>query len=62
MLFYNNLCYFTIICVIVKSKDNADEILDYLNNQHEKVKFTLEKESDNTLNFLDVKIKITEDF
>ena len=49
-------------CVIVKSKDNADEILDYLNKQHEKVKFTFEKESDNTLNFLDVKIKRTKDF
>ena len=27
-------------CVIVKSKDNEDEILDYLNKQHEKVKFS----------------------
>ena len=44
-------------CVIVKSKDNANEILDYLNKQHEKKKLTPVKESDNALNFLDVKIK-----
>ena len=35
--------------VIVKSKDNADEIIDYLDKQLY------------TINFLDVKIKRTED-
>jgi hypothetical protein len=38
-------------------EENAKQILDYLNKQHSKIKFTLETEKDNTLNFLDVKIK-----
>ena len=44
-------------CVIVKFKENADQILNFLNEQHNKIKFTLETEKDNSLNFLDVKIK-----
>ena len=38
-------------------KNNANQILNYLNEQHNKIKFTLETEKDNSLNFLDVKIK-----
>ena len=42
---------------IVKLKDNANQILNYLNEQHNKIQLSLETEKYNSLNFLDVKIK-----
>lgn len=44
------------IIAIVK-KDKADEILTHLNNTHPNIKFTLEKEKENSLPFLDITIK-----
>ena len=43
--------------IIIKNKEQAEKILEFLNKQHETIKFTMEKENNNTLNFLDVKIK-----
>jgi hypothetical protein len=42
--------------VVINNKDQADTILNFLNSQHKTIKFTMEKEVDNTINFLDVKI------
>ena len=37
--------------------DNSDKITEHFNNLHPKLKFTLEKENKNSLNFLDLTIK-----
>ena len=37
-------------------KQHADMFLQYLNNQHENITFTLECEANNALSFLDVKV------
>jgi hypothetical protein len=47
--------------VIINNKSQAEIILEYLNKQHPTIKFTMEKEENNTLNFLDVKIKKKKD-
>ena len=43
--------------VIIKDINQADKVLDYLNKQHNTIKFTMEKESKNQINFLDITIK-----
>jgi hypothetical protein len=43
--------------VIINNKNQADKILEFLNNCHPTIKFTMEKEINNEINFLDVKIK-----
>ena len=43
--------------VVINNKNQADKILDYLNKCHPTIKFTIEKETNNEINFLDVKIK-----
>ena len=43
--------------VIVKNINQADDILNYLNKQHNTIKFTMEKEISNKINFLDITIK-----
>ena len=43
--------------VIIKNKANAEIILDFLNRQHNTIKFTMEKQLKNEINFLDIKIK-----
>ena len=47
--------------VIIRCKDQAEKILEFLNNQHPTIKFTMEKEEKNSLNFLDVKIRRNKD-
>ena len=42
---------------IINDKQNAESILNFLNEQHHTIKFTMEKEESNTINFLDIKIK-----
>jgi hypothetical protein len=42
--------------VVIKNKEQADKILEFLNSQHKTIKFTMEKEVNNSINFLDVKI------
>jgi hypothetical protein len=42
--------------VVIKDKNNADKILEFLNKQHKTLKFTMEKEVNKSINFLDVKI------
>ena len=42
---------------IINNVKNAEQILKYLNEQHETIKFTMEIEENGELNFLDVKIK-----
>jgi len=49
------LCYDTF--AIINSMEEADKILEYLNKQHESIKFTMEKEENNAINFLDIKIQ-----
>jgi hypothetical protein len=39
--------------VVVKSIEQADTILKFLNEQHKTIKFTMEKEIGNKINFLD---------
>ena len=43
--------------IIIKNKELADKILEFLNKQHDTIKFTMEKETNDIINFLDVKIK-----
>jgi hypothetical protein len=43
--------------VIINNKNQADKILEFLNSCHPTIKFTMEKEVNNEINFLDVKIK-----
>ena len=43
--------------VIIKNKANAEIILDFLNRQHNTIKFTMEKQLKNEINFLNIKIK-----
>ena len=43
--------------VIFKKKDDAVKFLNYLNNQHQKISFTMETEQNNEIPFLDVLIK-----
>ena len=42
--------------VVIKNKEQAVRILEFLNSQHKTIKFTMEKEVNNSINFLDVKI------
>ena len=42
--------------VVIKSREQAENILEFLNNQHKTIKFTMEKELNGSINFLDVKI------
>ena len=48
--------------IIINEKNQAEIILEFLNKQHKTIKFTMEKESEKILNFLDVKIKRNDDF
>ena len=43
--------------VVINNKNQADKILDFLNKCHPTIKFTIEKETNNEINFLDVKVK-----
>ena len=47
--------------IIINEKNQAEIILEFLNKQHKTIKFTMEKESEKILNFLDVKIKRNDD-
>ena len=40
----------------INGKNNAEKILEYLNNQHPNIRFTVEHEENNTLPFLDTRI------
>ena len=42
------------ILVVIKSREQAEKILEFLNSQHKTIKFTMEKEVNNSINFLDV--------
>ena len=42
--------------VVIKNREQAEIILEFLNNQHKTIKFTMEKEVNGSINFLDVKI------
>ena len=44
------------IFAVIKSREQAEKILEFLNSQHKTIKFTMEKEVNNSINFLDVKI------
>ena len=54
ILFYRR--YVDDIFCVFKNETEAMEFFTYLNDQHPNIKFTLEKEIDNCLSFLDVKI------
>jgi hypothetical protein len=43
--------------VVINNKNQAEKILEFLNSCHPTIKFTMEKEAKNEINFLDVKIK-----
>jgi hypothetical protein len=43
--------------VVINNKNQAEKILEFLNSCHPTIKFTLEIEAKNEINFLDVKIK-----
>ena len=48
------------IFCLVENQDMALSTLDFLNCQHDNIKFTIEKEKDNKLPFLDIKLEKTE--
>ena len=43
--------------VVLRGKDYAEEVLSFLNSQHNNIKFTVEHEKDNSIPFLDTKVK-----
>ena len=43
---------------LVESLEKADKLLEYLNKQHHSIKFTMEKEENKSINFLDVKFNV----
>ena len=45
------------IFCLIENESFADQFLAFLNNQHQNIKFTLEKQTNNTLPFLDIKIE-----
>ena len=47
--------------IIFKERAHSDRFLEYLNKQHESIKFTKEDEKDNKLSFLDVEVKKNDD-
>ena len=57
VLFYKR--YVDDIFCLLKSETDADDFLTYLNRQHPNIKFTLEKQKENKLAFLDVSINKT---
>jgi hypothetical protein len=46
-----------IVTIFENTKTNEIQILDELNNLRNKIKFTLEQEKDNTLNYLELSIE-----
>ena len=42
--------------VLIKNQDQADRILEFLNEKRQTIKFTMEKEKKNSISFLYVKI------
>ena len=53
-IFYKR--YLDDTCVIFKQPDDAEQFHTYINDFHPSIKFTMEKETNNTLPFLDVNI------
>ena len=47
--------------VVLKSKDCVEKVLEFLNQQHPNIKFTVELENKNSLPFLDTKVKRNND-
>ena len=47
-------------CLKVRRRDAAERFLEYINELHPNIKFTIENEQDNQLPFLDILIKRTE--
>jgi hypothetical protein len=45
------------VFVIIKKGSEVEKILDFLNSQHNKLKFTMEMEINKQINFLDIKVK-----
>lgn len=45
--------------VLFRSRSHADKFLDYVNNKHPNIKFTMETEKDGQLAFLDVNVRKT---
>jgi reverse gyrase len=45
------------VFVIIKKGSEVEKILDFLNSQHNKIKFTMEMEINKQINFLDIKVK-----
>ena len=43
--------------VLFRDRSHSVKFFNYLNIQHQKIKFTMEEEKDNTLAFLDINIK-----
>ena len=44
------------IFVLFESSESADSFCEYMSSKHQNIKFTVEKENDGSLSFLDVKI------
>ena len=58
--FKNNLLYLRYVddCfVLLRSEKTMDEFFNILNNAHDSINFTIEKENNDELAFLDVQIK-----
>lgn len=45
-----------IFCIWTGTDRNLDQFLNYINSIHEKIQFTIEKENNNSINFLDLTI------
>ena len=43
--------------VVINNKDQAQKIFEFLYNQHQTIKFTMEEQNNNSINFFYVKLK-----
>ena len=50
--------YVNDIFVLFLSKKHLQHFVDYMNQQHKRLKFTSETENDNSFSFLDIKLPV----
>ena len=47
--------------VIINSRERVEEVMNFLNTQHHNIKFTVETEANNSIPFLDTRVKRNKD-
>ena len=47
--------------VIINSRERVEEVMNFLNTQHHNIKFTVETQANNSIPFLDTRVKRNKD-